>query len=162
MIKVRLNRQSFQYDVHSLVRAFYPGETVQVDCDWPGRDWNAAEPVKCQEISVGSGENTAVGSRENTDTEVLQGRILFLLEVFISEACPAAEIDICLRKESGEKLYKRGDIGPVGLSSKERDVPFAGPVHSKILPDCDEAAFRRATKNELKRLLNQTLSEYSG
>ncbi|MCD8015109.1 MAG: coproporphyrinogen dehydrogenase HemZ [Lachnospiraceae bacterium] len=154
MIKVRLNRQSFRYDVHSLVRAFYPGETVQVDCDWPGRDGNAAEPAKCREISVGSGENT--------DTEVLQGRILFLLEIFISEACPAAEIDICLRKESGEKLYKRGDIGPVGLSSKERDVPFAGPVHSKILPDCDEAAFRRATKNELKRLLYQILSEYSG
>ncbi|MCD7737231.1 MAG: coproporphyrinogen dehydrogenase HemZ [Lachnospiraceae bacterium] len=33
MITVYLNRQSFQYDVHSLVRAFYPEQEVQVKCE---------------------------------------------------------------------------------------------------------------------------------
>ncbi len=32
MIKVYLNRQNFQYEVHSLIRAFYPNQDVQVDC----------------------------------------------------------------------------------------------------------------------------------
>lgn len=30
MIKVQLNRQNFEYDVHSLVKAFYPGEDVLI------------------------------------------------------------------------------------------------------------------------------------
>lgn len=30
MIKVQLNRQNFEYDVHSLVKAFYPEEDVQI------------------------------------------------------------------------------------------------------------------------------------
>ncbi|MCD8338339.1 MAG: coproporphyrinogen dehydrogenase HemZ [Lachnospiraceae bacterium] len=38
MIQVSLNRQCFQYDVHSLVRAFYPGEEVRVDCIQDGAD----------------------------------------------------------------------------------------------------------------------------
>ena len=30
MITVQLNRQSFEYDVHSLVKAFYPEQEVQI------------------------------------------------------------------------------------------------------------------------------------
>ncbi len=33
MISVFLNRPCFQYEVHSLVRAFYPDQEVHVDCD---------------------------------------------------------------------------------------------------------------------------------
>ena len=35
MIRVQLNRRDFEYDVHSLVRAFYPGENVQVYSEIP-------------------------------------------------------------------------------------------------------------------------------
>ncbi len=30
MIQVTLNRPDFEYDIHSLVKAFYPGQEVQV------------------------------------------------------------------------------------------------------------------------------------
>ncbi len=39
MIRVYLNRQNFQYEVHSLVRAFYPDHEVAVDCS-PEEEWN--------------------------------------------------------------------------------------------------------------------------
>ena len=35
MIKVQLNRQNFEYDVHSLVKAFYPEEDVQITYTLP-------------------------------------------------------------------------------------------------------------------------------
>ncbi|MCD7817479.1 MAG: coproporphyrinogen dehydrogenase HemZ [Lachnospiraceae bacterium] len=102
MIKVRLNRQSFQYDVHSLVRAFYPDQEVQVECG-----------------SVG----------------ILQGRILFLLEIsFISEQ-EQSIIRLRLYEEEEEKLHLEGRC-------------------------CEDD--RRESKNELKRLLYRLLMEYSG
>lgn len=36
MIRVQLNRQNFEYDVHSLVKAFYPGEDVLICYTDPG------------------------------------------------------------------------------------------------------------------------------
>ncbi|MCD7746615.1 MAG: coproporphyrinogen dehydrogenase HemZ [Lachnospiraceae bacterium] len=179
MIKVRLNRQSFQYDVHSLVRAFYPGEPVQVDCEWSGREECQKEPVEDRRDSSISGHNTG--------TEVLQGRILFLLEIVISadsqavpgqsaservgcsaaEECteaapPAVRIEISLLEGSKEKLHRSGVITAVGVLPEKAKGVFAGPVHSDVQLNSNEAAIRRETKNELKRLLYQILSDHSG
>ena len=33
MIQVRLNKPGYEYDIHSLIRAFYPGEEVRVKAD---------------------------------------------------------------------------------------------------------------------------------
>ena len=33
MIAVQLNRRDFEYDIHSLVKAFYPGKDVSVFCE---------------------------------------------------------------------------------------------------------------------------------
>ena len=33
MITVKLNKPEFEYDIHSLIKAFYPGETVRVTAE---------------------------------------------------------------------------------------------------------------------------------
>ncbi len=41
-ILIKLNRPCFQYEVHSLVRAFYPDREVKVDCeDTPWEEWES-------------------------------------------------------------------------------------------------------------------------
>lgn len=42
MIIVELDRQTFQYDVHSLVKAFYPAEDVKMGRrDTGGMEWRS-------------------------------------------------------------------------------------------------------------------------
>ncbi len=41
MIQVFLNRECFQYEVHSLVRAFYPDQEVHVDCGRAAEEFTA-------------------------------------------------------------------------------------------------------------------------
>ncbi len=56
MITVQLNRQNFEYDVHSLVKAFYPEENVQI----------AYAPEALE-------ENLAEGSLSQTEKEMVRG-----------------------------------------------------------------------------------------
>ncbi|MCC8107337.1 MAG: hypothetical protein LIO99_15290 [Clostridiales bacterium] len=66
MIKVRLNRQSYQYDVHSLVRAFYPQHDVKVDL--------------CPEMACGTLQ-AADADREDMASDPIQP--VFSLDVFL-------------------------------------------------------------------------------
>ncbi|EET61940.1 coproporphyrinogen dehydrogenase HemZ [Marvinbryantia formatexigens DSM 14469] len=99
MITVKLNKRDFEYDIHSLVRAFYPGVDVPLYLE---------------------GETQPEGFEKQ-------------LEVFYGE--------------DGIRLIWRDADGAV-LAQKERAV--------------DDYEDRTATKNTLKALLYELLSEYTG
>lgn len=71
MITVQLNQESFQYDVHSLVKAFYPEQEVRIICT--EKETEEAPEKETQEsltlvISFVSGEETeAASSKEGAD-----------------------------------------------------------------------------------------------
>ena len=48
MITVQLNRQNFEYDVHSLVKAFYPEEDVQITYALPEGEVVSEDSVQKQ------------------------------------------------------------------------------------------------------------------
>lgn len=55
MIAVQLNKRDFEYDIHSLVRAFYPGVEVSVYCQGepePEGDWKIAVSYLEEEIQA--------------------------------------------------------------------------------------------------------------
>ncbi|MCC8103413.1 MAG: coproporphyrinogen dehydrogenase HemZ [Clostridiales bacterium] len=132
MIQVSLNRQCFQYDVHSLVRAFYPGEKVRVDCSSAGDERD--NPLLDCMASPLTGESEEAG--------VCPEAALFSLRItFLPGKADAANTEnstriwIILCEGTGEKLQMES-------ACREDD--------------------RHETKNELKRLLYRLLSDYSG
>ncbi|MCC8046088.1 MAG: coproporphyrinogen dehydrogenase HemZ [Clostridiales bacterium] len=134
MIKVRLNRQTFQYDIHSLVRAFYPREEVRVDCS--GAPDLSQETLRRETPTSGqTGESLAAAKEEQEDA-------LF-------------ELDICvtpLTQDSGDRNF-RSRIA-IRLFCHSSEI-----MH--LEGECRETE-RTETKNEIKRLLYQLLSAYSG
>jgi len=86
MIQVNLNRQCFQYDVHSLVRAFYPGEEVRVDCTQ--RESDGTNPLP-------------------TDGELFFLRVAFVPDcVETADQCSQIQISLCVNSE--ERLHMEG------------------------------------------------------
>ncbi|MCC8136536.1 MAG: coproporphyrinogen dehydrogenase HemZ [Clostridiales bacterium] len=85
MITVRLNRQSFQYDVHSLVHAFYPEHEVKVDC---------LPPVT----------NGSESGMERTSEQI---KPVFSLDVFFvpESAADTHRIVLCLYEGAARKLH---------------------------------------------------------
>ncbi|MDD3797181.1 MAG: hypothetical protein PHE06_14690, partial [Lachnospiraceae bacterium] len=51
MIVIQLNRRDFEYDIHSLVKAFYPGSDVMICCEEEGASKDAASEAELK-ISV--------------------------------------------------------------------------------------------------------------
>lgn len=47
MIIIQLNRQIFEYDVHSLVKSFYPGEDVKIVYETSPEEADAIIPPFC-------------------------------------------------------------------------------------------------------------------
>ncbi|MCD8022874.1 MAG: coproporphyrinogen dehydrogenase HemZ [Lachnospiraceae bacterium] len=154
MIHVYLNRQSFQYDVHSLVRAFYPGEEVKVEI----RETDVPEVASQEDVT-----DEALFLLVISFIPVGQngGKALEEGEAFKESKSPEAdeasaeEFQIDQFSESGVSgesrieihLFERTEGGWEGKLQKESSC-------------CEED--RGETKNELKRLLYRLLSEYSG
>ena len=61
MITVCLNKTEFEYDIHSLVKAFFPGEEVKVfaDSEKIGRLEREQTPLFHMEIVYGEGKEEA-------------------------------------------------------------------------------------------------------
>ncbi len=141
MIKVRLNRQSYQYDVHSLVRAFYPQHEVKVDI-FPEM---AGMPL------------TAGTGCEETDSELTQP--VFSLDVFFVPICCAADIPETADPAADEASETIGQASITHHITLRLYEEAAEKLHMEGTCREDD---RHETKNELKRLLYRMLSEYSG
>ena len=124
MIPVKLNKRDFEYDIHSLIRAFYPGVEVSVSAEEqpeaPGRTERKQVP------GAGGVKEKADGESETVQME---------LAVFIT--------------------YEANRIGI-------RFEDGAGKVKMEQAAAVDYYADRKQTKNCLKSLLYQMLSDYTG
>ncbi|MCD8348123.1 MAG: coproporphyrinogen dehydrogenase HemZ [Lachnospiraceae bacterium] len=135
MIQVSLNRQCFQYDVHSLVRAFYPGEEVRVDC---------------------------VGTEcDGTDSLSTDGELFFLRVVFKRnrEAAEGFALDVNAQENGASAVSGTDEMNRQSWIRIDLCVNAEEKLHMESFC-CEED--RHETKNELKRLLYRLLSDYSG
>ena len=151
MITVQLNRQNFEYDVHSLVKAFYPEEDVHICCRADDRENQKKETAgngRKQEETPEEGSKaspTLVISFVSGKTEESR--------VALAEAQDSlAEAQISDTEEPDEEKYSsiRVDIQKGGETIRSGEVSL------------DDDPDRKQVKNELKRLLYRMLSEYTG
>ena len=135
MITVQLNRQNFEYDVHSLVKAFYPEEDVHICCRADERETEKKE-------TAGNGRK-----QEETPEEGSKASLTLVIS-FVSGKAEAsrAALEEVQEKYSGVCV----DIQTGGETIRSGEVSFGDD------PD------RKQVKNELKRLLYRMLSDYSG
>lgn len=144
MIQVLLNAPDFEYDIHSLIKAFYPEEDVSVSAEWK----EEKEPLLLQVvISYLHGETGCCGTAEKKVCRPDPGciHITFLKPLnadWIREDNPG--------KTAQEKTEKAEDAAPLAFQmvlQGDTDVDFSD---------------RLQTKNRLKQKLYRMLEEYSG
>ena len=134
MILVKVNESDFEYDLHSLIKAFYPEEEVIVDQDPEAKMRKRLEEKKRHELRKAGLSKSQAEKEAKLQTEP-QAPGLFI-EIFYTEE----KIKVCLEKE-GRKREGESSLDCLGQ---------------------DEAEKRKNKKNCLKRLIYQLLSEESG
>lgn len=155
MITVQLNREHFEYDVHSLVKAFYPEQEVRVGYTWetvqeiadrkkaPDR---VDEVTRCVVISF-AGDGGAAGPC-GTETAGVVG---------IEAADEAAEaVGIGAVDQASETECSAAQ------ASIRVQVFCGGAVQTDESDTYDPSLARTEVKNVLKRLLYRVLSSCTG
>ncbi len=145
MIPVWINKPQFEYDIHSLVKAFFPAEEVKVICTEngsAGRSDTRGGKGKTEKVKEGK-------DREGTDGESVSIYIRFL------------ENEIAMELER-ERL-----VEPEDMLGKQGAAYLPGVTAIREMGCCictryDEGAQRTEIKNVLKQLLYQGLSRYLG
>lgn len=149
MIRAELNRKNFEYDVHSLVKAFYPGEDVQVCyieevpddvCADQDRSGNAEERHQrelSEETRSCAGQYSEAEAAETIIPESV--RIFFEGDLAEGVQAPGQRASICV------------GILPDGKHTAQEEKT-----------EYDLSLDRREVKNVLKRLLYRVLRDYSG
>lgn len=139
MIIVQLNRQNFEYDVHSLVKAFYPEQDVHI-C--------YAEETEC--IKEGTENKRKAPEEEGKPS-------LTLVISFVSgESEDTGETKETEGTKVTEEVKETNDTGAEVRFIVEGQTVLRDQV--AFLPSAD----RKEKKNELKRLLYRMLSSYTG
>ena len=143
MIHVTVNEPDFEYDIHSLVKAFFPREDVVVLPEEDNAPAAAAEEaeaagaaVKKPHIYGKSVKEYAARKQAGTDPITLHLQVRYEGEYISAylKACKTDDADAYERKKSVPVCYT----------------------------DREDMAMRVDTKNRLKRLLYDQLSEYTG
>jgi len=146
VIKVTANRAGFAYDIHALVKSFYPAWDVKV----------IEEAAGCE--AFGEGESGEEGrSAENAEAAPVAGPGIVDIFIWIRED----EVRISLtepgkRITSGEKSSAPGDV----FGEYPRAVLATGSM--ALLKDASGEVTRLEIKNRVKQLLYQLLSGYTG
>lgn len=139
MIAVQLNKRDFEYDIHSLVKAFFPGEDVVICPEEP-------LPEMKLKISIFF-EKREAGQREGAGTLPMGEQ---------SEEAPGNETEqvrICLEQKRAEEEKAAAKTGGTESLQVCGQMERTAPV---------TVSDRKETKNVLKRLLYRMLSEYTG
>lgn len=133
MIKVQLNRQNFEYDVHSLVKAFYPEQDVQITYTPEAFEADAEHAKGTEHIKKDAIQEAAKNADNGTPEEETKPSLTLVIS-FVGEQDQGIQVQF-LSKEKPEltdEFYM------------------------------EETLDRKEVKNELKRLLYRMLSEYTG
>lgn len=138
MITVRLNRPEFEYDIHSLIKAFYPAEEVSVSAGEPEGKRGASHGAKSPNEPL------------LYHMDVTYGEADISFEYYKCEAAAGADgadgTDAASRRGGSEDMAESGCIRKP-VSSARTQVDYSD---------------RKETKNRLKRALYRLLSEYTG
>ena len=140
MITVQLNRQDFQYDVHSLVKAFYPEQDVHIS------NIGDEAPEEGKDESLMLVISFVPGTDDVPDTSRPSGDSLDT-EQSSDDACEVG-----------------GDLSSAADGAAKIHVSFFA-AGKAVLQDelaLSKGLNRKETKNELKRLLYRMLSSYTG
>lgn len=141
MITVRLNEANFEYDIHSLIKAFYAGEEVKVFAD--------PEKIRKLEQTCTPRFHMEIAYLSSgTEESPLTDRIA--LELYLPPE-ETAEEKAEERKAEERKAAEKGTAFEDGGYRRERQASVAV-----------ELSDRKETKNRLKQCLYQLLSEYTG
>ena len=138
MIPVWINKPQFEYDIHSLVKAFFPADEVKVFC---------AEDGTVQ--TGGRIRRSGTGEKDKMDGEGILLRICFL------ENGITMELER-VRTVKPEEMFGTQDAGHAEGTEQVRETGFC------IQTQYAEGTPRTEVKNLLKQLIYQGLSEYSG
>ncbi len=157
MITVSLNRENFEYDIHSLVKAFYAKEDVKVFADRERicRLEQGETPLFHMEISFQEGSGDREASRkEGEDNGGRKDRVEIALFLPPTEKGTAETASKILQ---GGKRKRSSKVGGGGAA-------YAEGGYTLGIQKGAEADFsdRKETKNLLKRCLYHLLSEYTG
>ncbi len=135
MVLVWINKPQFEYDIHSLVKAFFPAEEVKVFCEEEeaGKRKDKRK-TKCQDKS---------GEEKKGDIDIY---IRFLENRIEMEWGRGREDKLPGRQEAG---HRPGEAPAGGTGSCAR-------------AECFEGMQRTEVKNILKQLIYQELSRYLG
>ncbi len=139
MILVKLNESDFEYDLHSLIKAFYPEEEVIVAEDPYSKMKKRLEEQRQHELRK-SGLSKSEAQRQ---AKLLPEEIFpsLIMEISYEED----GISVCLEKE-GVKKQRQTKYNYVNSTEEDKET----------------AESRKERKNSLKRLLYELLSEESG
>lgn len=135
MITVELNRQNFEYDVHSLVKAFYPEQDVRI-C------YRMQDPEEEKGECSGRYVDNSKEKTPEEGTEVFPKLVIsFVTKQQPDDADPSDEEEIC-------------ELDIAVLEGKKECL------HGRV--SLVHGIDRKGMKNELKRLLYRMLSDYTG
>jgi coproporphyrinogen dehydrogenase HemZ len=136
MILVKLNESDFEYDLHSLIKAFYPEEEVIIDQDPISRMKKKIREQRQHEL-----RKSGLSKSEAAKKAASQANNLPLISLFIEVYYKEDSIVISF-KEEGRLLQKESiDVNYVNHEAAEE---------------------RKDTKNRLKKLLYQMFSKQTG
>ncbi len=150
MIPVWINIPWFEYDIHSLVKAFFPSEEVKVFCMGQGKEDREGDSKGKGYSGIG-GNGAAAGGDSGIQAA-------------------GGEISICicfLENEITMELLNGCLVRPESMLGKEGEasLPGAGAVREMgqcIRTQYPKGAARAEIKNVLKRLVYMGLSKYLG
>ena len=156
MITIQTDRQSFAYDIHSLVKAFYPEQDVHVEREvYAGQNTCEGQKV-CAEQMTCAGRKTCAEQdvppvqeekREQKGMEAPEEETRQSLKLVVS----------FVTAESFEK-QSTNELGCTICVSFRQNGEVFQQDETVIPPGMD----RKEVKNELKRLLYRMLSEQTG
>lgn len=159
MITVHLNQESFQYDVHSLVKAFYPEREVRIVCtaDKGQESMRTGQIAERTQTGICGAERMAVKKTAEKEMEEAPEKetqeSLTLVISFVS----GEEMQTAFSGESTDETKREEEFSKITVRlEKEGETALSDAVSA------DGGTPRKEVKNILKRLLYRMLSEYTG
>ncbi len=138
MIPVWLNKPQFEYDIHSLVKAFFPADEVKVFCVEEGTDQTGK-----------TGQKYGMDKGGGTDGEGVSIRICFLENGMTMELGHGRAVE-------PEEMFGMQDAGYLEGAKRVQETGFC------IKTQYAAGIPRTEVKNVLKQLIYRGLSKYSG
>lgn len=155
MITIQTDRQSFAYDIHSLVKAFYPEQDVHVEREvYAGQNTCEGQKV-CAEQMTCAGRKTCA----EQDVPPVQEEKREQKGMEAPEEETRQSLKLVVSFVTAESFEKQSTDEPCTICVSFRQNGEVFQQDETVIPPGMD---RKEVKNELKRLLYRMLSEQTG